>query len=287
MFAAIFFAISPAVAGGCPPEKLASFDITLTPEGKPIVPVVIGGHTISLKLDSGGFDSMLTETTVRTLDLRRSVIANHTFVVGNDKITQYATASDVSFGGRHMATLPFMILPDGHLEAAVGGTLGPNLLRQYGVELDFGGGKVNLFSTKACDGSLAYWTNGPASVVPIAPWRIGPFTTQLKIDGKSFAAIVSTGIEVTSMPFETAQRLGLITDAAKLKPVPGQDGYFTYTFGSLAFENGPVIAKPDIVLIRHDQQGFDEDMVLGVDILRQFHIYIAYGAQKMFMTPAH
>lgn len=283
---AVGLAASSAVAGECPPEKLASFDLSLTPEGKPIVPIQIGDRTVPLKLDSGGLESMLTDEVVRTLNLPRGTITTQWMSVGNDKIDHYTMAHDVTFGGRHMGSLSFLIMPDGHLESGIGGTLGPNLLRQYGVELDFGGGKVNLFSTKACVGSLAYWTQSPASETPISLWRIGPITTKVTVDGKIFTAIVETGSAETLLPLETAQRLGMVTDETKLKPVPGSPGYFTYPFGSLSFENGPSLAGPSVILVRHDTQKFDEEMTLGMDVLRKFHIYIAYGRQVMVMTPA-
>lgn len=112
-------------------------------------------------------------------------------------------------------------------------------------------------------------------------------TTKVAVDGKVFTAIVDTGSSYSSMPLELAQGHGIVTDRTKLKPLPEWgDGYYAYRFNSLSFENGPAVNGIPLMLIRHDQQGFNEDMVLGMDILRQFHIYFAYGRQIMFMTPA-
>lgn len=285
--AAIMAAASSAAAGPCPPEKLASFDLSYTPGGKPVVPIDIGGHRVNLKVDTGGLESMLSDETVRALNLPRGTISNYTLKVGSDPVDQYTTAQNVVFGGRPSATMRFLIMPPGHLEKDVGGTLGPNILRQYGVEFDFGGGKLNLFSTAGCTGSLAYWTHQPHSETPVQLWRVGPVTTKVTIAGRVFTAIVDTGSAYSSMPLESAQRQGIVTDQSKLTPLPNLgDGYYAYRFNSVSFENGPVVTGVPLMLIRHDQQDFNEDMVLGMDILRQFHIYFAYGRQIMFMTPA-
>jgi hypothetical protein len=60
---------------------------------------------------------------------------------------------------------------------------------------------------------------------------------------------------------------------------------YHYPFKSLSFENGPSIANPNVLLVRHDRQPFNEEMELGMDLLRQFHVYISYGG-KMYLTAA-
>lgn len=124
--AAVTFA-SSAAAAPCPPEKLASFDLSYTPSGKPMAPIDIGGHRINLKVETGGLESMLSDEVVRALDLPRGTISNYGLKVGSDPVDQYATAQNVAFGGRPPTTMRFLIMPPVHLEKEVGGTLGPNI----------------------------------------------------------------------------------------------------------------------------------------------------------------
>jgi hypothetical protein len=90
------------------------------------------------------------------------------------------------------------------------------------------------------------------------------------------------------MPLETAEKLfHFDANSPDLKPVPGYSGgYYRYPLKLLSFENGPGVGNPDIILVKHSETGFNEDMVLGLNVLRQFHLYFAYGQQRLFMSAA-
>jgi predicted aspartyl protease len=274
-------------AASCPPEKLASFDLGFTRDGTLFVPIQIAGQTLNMEVDTGGFESMLTESKVRSLNLPMGTISNYKLTIGRDSITHYAAVSDVTFGGRHIPSMTLMVLPDGHLDPQLGGTIGPDLLRQYGVEFDFAQKKLNLFSSKACEGDPVYWTGQPHSSTPISLWHIGPFTTEIDLDGQKFTAIVETGVARSTIALEAAEKIGFTSDSPQLQVIPELgEGFFRYPIRSLTFQDGPAVADPPVVLIRHDKGKFNEQMNLGLDVLRQFHIFISYGRQRMYMTPA-
>jgi predicted aspartyl protease len=275
-----------AEAGPCPPERLASFPLAVTPSGLPYVPVTLGGRTVQLKVDTGGMESTLGESVAREMNMPFGTISNYKLTIGNDAITHYTTAHNVDFGGRTLPSMAFMIMPNGHLEQGIDGTLGPNVLRQYGVEIDSAGGKLNLFSSQGCTGNPAYWTTGQTWTVPIALWRIGLITTNVTIDGKTFTAVVDTAQSETSIALDAAERIGFTEQSPDLKPAEDEgEGIFRYPFKTLSFENGPSVANPKVLLIRHDRMKFNEEMELGMDLLRQFHVYISYGG-KMYLTAA-
>jgi hypothetical protein len=86
------------------------------------------------------------------------------------------------------------------------------------------------------------------------------------------------------MGLRTAQKLfGWNDNFAGLKSVAGNSRLSTYTFKSIAF-NAVSIANPEIVI----QSKADEwpDLILGMDVLRQLHIYIDYSSEKLIVAPA-
>jgi len=275
-------------SAACPPEKFAAFDLGFTSSGTPYVPISIQSHAINMRLDTGGIESSLTAAVASSLNLQRGTISNYRLTIGGDAIDNYAVAHDVDLGGRHIIQKNFMIIPDCHLSEMLGGVLGPDVLRQHDVEFDFAAGKMTLFSSRACAGSMVYWTKEQNFAVPISLWRVGPVTTRVTVDGAELTAVVDTGSGQTSMPLETAEKLfHLDANSPDLKPVPGYSGgYYRYPLKLLSFENGPGVGNPDIILVKHSETGFNEDMVLGLNVLRQFHLYFAYGQQRLFMSAA-
>jgi hypothetical protein len=70
-----------------------------------------------------------------------------------------------------------------------------------------------------------------------------------------------------------------------------QNPSYRYPFKMLALD-GVTISNPDIVLVpdkvsgRHHCRFCGPDLILGMGVLRQLHLYIAYKEKRLYVTAA-
>jgi len=171
------------------------------------------------------------------------------------------------------------------------GTLAPDMLKHYDVDLDFAHGKMNLFSQDHCPGKVLYWTKGDYVVLPMQVAPSSHIRLPVTVDGKTIMAIVDTGAVSSIMSMHAANFLGVSEDSPglKLKTSEGYDRQtriYSYPFKTL--QMGDITVKnPRITVASNEFMGaVGNDMILGMGILRQLHLYIAYKEQKFYITPA-
>jgi hypothetical protein len=94
------------------------------------------------------------------------------------------------------------------------------------------------------------------------------------------------------MTLEHAEDLfGFEGDDPALKPLVAgiaSNGHeYRYAFKTLSF-GGVSVSNPDLVLVPRDEGriGGPPTIILGMGILRQLHMYIAYAERKLYVTSA-
>ena len=179
----------------------------------------------------------------------------------------------------------------------------------YDVDVDFGNDKLNFFSQDHCPGGVLYWAAPAVAVLPISV-RQGHMTVPVTLDGHEVTAIIDTGAGSTTLRMDIAQRSFDLAMATKDTPeagiLNGDEGLKTYThifktltFGDITVTNPHVSIIPDAVnrngdsaeqtgnrarLVKDDIVG--PPMLIGMNVLRQLHIYMAFGERKMYISPA-
>jgi hypothetical protein len=201
-----------------------------------------------------------------------------------------------------------------------GGLIGGDMLKRYDVEFNFVTRKVNFFSPDHCEGKVIYW---PATAFVVVPFSMAPpphgnpatwapsaeYDSQIYVpvtlDGKSFQAMIDTGAPNTTMSAATAERAFGITARSpgavpSSNPDQGTFGYVFHnlSFGGIAASNPHIMIFPDVVgkndpdntaitgsMIMRNDDGMQEDLIIGMDVLAKLHLYIAYGEKKLYITP--
>ncbi len=187
----------------------------------------------------------------------------------------YATSDNFSVGELRIKGLPMYI--EARLLADADGTFASDMLRGYDVDIDFAHGSLSLISQDHCPGQVVYWTTTGSIAIPIDVARNGHVRFPVEIDGKSIMATLDTGSAISLISMRAAAELGIDPKAQELTLIGGSGQYqiFAYPFRSLDFGRVSV-RNPHIAIASNSFiEGLGGDLVLGIEALRQMHLYIA------------
>lgn len=252
------------------------------------MPVSIDGTSVNMLLDTGGFYTVLDRKTADRMHLvvRAVPYAGIRFFDG--------TTSNLSAkpGTMLIGNVPFRdhaIYVANFENPLFDGILGAEILSVFDVDLDFAGGKVNLFAQGHCPGKIAYWTHGATPAAIDFEMKGNHIALEAEINGKTVKAVLDSGASTTVMKLETAADI-LHMDADQLRRMRNE-GKAQKLFETLTFQN-IAISQPAIHLISKDESKlFDggsqvPQIIIGMGVLRQLHLYIAYKEKKLYVTPA-
>jgi predicted aspartyl protease len=276
-----------------------------------LVPVELNGQKVKMLLDTGGYFSEVTNKAVKDLQLPTRHSRLYLIGVSADQTNIVARASSFNLGRLHADAIDFMVRDDAQMEKAeVAGIIAPNLLTRYDLDLDFTNHKFNLISPDHCRGKVIYW---PAVAVAAVPIRISSekhIILPVTLDGVRMNAMLDTGASDTTLNLNEAKGSFDLKPGSANTPangtMPGRPDLETYhhrfhklDFGGVAAGNLDVDIIPDLTRnwLRHspgvgsrlsmdsEPQGLP-DLLLGMDVLRHLHIYIAYKERMLYITPA-
>jgi len=293
----IWLALSPPLAQAeeaapaCKLKIVASLEMQTNPDGRVTIPVQIEGHDYRLMVDTGGYINTVSPRVVKREKYHPMRSAGTTLRgMGTRQLADYVTAKDFAIGRSHGKNFIFFV--DQLDSLLVDGTLAPEILAAYDVDLDFAHGKLNLISPDHCPGQVVYWTQTPAAVVPIEIRDATHIRIPVMIDGKQINALLDTGALTSLITMRAASRHLDIDEknpGLKLRgniPVNGMTGpVFNYPFQTLGF-GGVTVNHPHVEMVADKVWSDRDDLLLGIGILRQLHLYIAYKEKKMYITPA-
>jgi predicted aspartyl protease len=307
--------VGPALAeDDCRPLTLITSVDLVRREGDPhvFVPVTINAQPRLMLLDTGGWSSEVTSQAAADLGLPYVTIRYSEVNLAGEESHQAASVSSFTIGQLTTKSVEFVVAPEKYLfhdEPQYAGILAPNILKNYDVDIDFGGNKLNLLSPDHCEGKVIYWPASVVAVVPIRVLRSGHILVSVKLDGKDVSAILDTGAYTTTlmMPFAESDfglKMGS-ADTPKAAEMPDRPGtpiyehkFASLNFGGVTVNNLSVAILPDFLRSKASGPQLGSrlgsssapeqvpDMLIGMNVLRHLHVYIAYREQKLYITPA-
>ena len=294
MAAAMFLIAAPPVLADdkCALQPVASLDMTVDSTGRISVPMSFAGKTENMLIDTGSTISLLTADTAKSLGLEMKDVHSRILFqfFGGAVVTQYVTALDIALGQMVSRAMDFAIFPEGS-SPDTNGILGENILSSYDLDLDFANSKLNLFSTDHCPGQVVYWTSTPVAVVPFSRDRGDHILFDATLDGKNIQALVDTGAYRSVANWETVgDAFGLTeTSSGVTREGEGDHAVYTYPFKTFTF-GGVTVNNPDITMAPRTVSRIRSSMlppvILGINVLRRLHIYVAAKEGKLYITPA-
>jgi len=318
IFASSFFASAAfgtvAQAADCKPLQIVNtIKMESINDGKKLlVPVTINGTPQKFILDTGGYTSQISHKAAMALGLHEEETDNALFDLYGNSSRAGVRVESFGLGQLNGHKVTLHVSPITQLDEAGGATglLSTDLFLLYDIDLDFGAGRLNYFSQDHCDGRVAYWPERPVAIVPfiLDGWHI---SLPVTIDGHEVKAVIDTGADETVMPDTVAKgKFGLVPgsddtpliDASKSDP---QLKYYSHKFQNLGFE-GLAVSNPNIIVMTNRmgagttpfKSSFrgvlndpfnrvqPDELIIGMNVLKHLHVYIAYKEKKLYISPA-
>lgn len=298
-------AAGPALAADCALKLVASYDMVADAGSMIVISVNIAGAPRYTTIDTGSFANWVTESFVKEAKLeRRSIRQDFQIYGAEERVTDLVTVPSVDIGQVHQGASKFMILPNSE-KANLAAAFGSSALEQFDVEFDFAAKKVNFFSQDHCEGQVVYWTKAYTAI----PFKMVDDRMQITmtLDGHDFDTLLDTGTTYTYVNQRVALGVfGYDEHSPNVKQVTLAGGYKPYaaTFQSLSI-GGVTFPKPSILLHADNERGMAREdvpvkdqnqagdflphfphILLGLDALRQLHLYIAFKEHKVYVTAA-
>ncbi|MGH6872648.1 MAG: hypothetical protein ACREHE_14195 [Rhizomicrobium sp.] len=271
---------TPALPAPCAPlTRVASLDMTMLPDGRITVPVVIAGKSRPMLLDIEHQNSSVTPALAAELHLAPQDIPDNKIVVyAGNAVTQTVLVPSVAFGGASGGAMEFFLLESGKwrdenvaapvsmdvfravdgTDPDIAGVIGADLLGNFDIELDFRSRKVNLFAQDHCQGAGVTWADS-AAAVPFTVNKLGLIKIPAQLDGHDvILGLTTLGVHARMLLVDAERKLDVDDTSPSLVPI-GWHGkevsVYRDTFQSLTF-GGIAIVHPQVDLIaeinRHD-----------------------------------
>ena len=214
-----------------------------------------------------------------------------------------------------------VVVPDPDTaQAPFDGILGNNVMWRYDIDLDFAHQKLNFFTPEQCEGAGIYWSPGTITSVPIMAYtgmeyadrsplpRMGEAYVPVTLDGHVIVALLDTRADRTFLNPDVADRLfGLKADSLEAGSVndggtlikAGMHTFSRLSLGGLTAGNPRIAIPLDTMTERNksfhasrtarDTFSLHEiipDMVIGMDLLKHSHLYVAYQSDRVYVSAA-
>jgi hypothetical protein len=210
----------------------------------------------------------------------------------------WADARPFTLGSMRTDHLQFVVtdLP----QPGSGGILGAGFFQKYDIDLNFPAHRFNMFAPDHCKGQVLYWRAPGAAKLPFR-YQDGRIIVRVTVDGREMDAAIDTGSPRSEMQFDDADSL-FYRGTNYPGVVLGSDGLNTYNFTNLSFGN-VLIYHPHLVLTHSvqfrgissgpqtgtllrnvDQGATHPTLVIGTDLLKLLHLYIAFNERVVYVT---
>jgi len=293
VFAALLTLSSALAEQDCRLTLATSLPTTIK-ENAIFVDGAIGEHPIKLVVDTGAQTSVLRHDLADQLGIKYDILKSYQYasIFGGVGMHHFAKIKGFTLGTLKADGVAVLLMPDNTKHSrAWDGLLGENILSVYDVDFDFAKAKMNLFLPHPCPGKVVYWTQDDDAVAKV-PMEFGGDHIRLPImlDGQKINAILDTGASDTVLDQETFMPLfGLTPQSPGVISVttPGEAlPRYSYTFKTLNFD-GVTVQNPKVWFISQKySKDPDYKMLLGMNVIRQLHMFISYKEKMLYITSA-
>ena len=294
--------------GACArPDLISSVPLESIPGSDLLtVSTMIDGSPEKLLLGIGDLSTQLWNAQAAKLDL--AILSRGRFMDAGGRFSEGAARiGTFDFGNMQTGGFDIAVRPDPDFaQAGFDGLLGTNMMQRYDIDLDFARGRLNYFAPEQCQGAGVYWSP-TATSVPFES-HSGIVYVPVTLDGHRIVALLDTSADRTILNPQLASRMfGLEAGSLQAASVTnggavikaGMHTFSSLTLGGLTFNN-PQIAIPFDILSqnthefhaskilrdRYNLSEFLPPMIIGMDVLKQSHLYISFENHRIYVSAA-
>ena len=299
-------AANNAMAADCaPPTLVNSLPMEQMPGSDTMaIAVTIEGHPAKLMIGIAD-GSQLWNAQAKTLGL--AVLEGRRMMDGGGRFSEdVARVGSLTLGSMETGNFVTQIGADPDFVGA-DGELGTDMMMRYDIDLDFGHQRMNYFAPEQCEGAGIYWAPGKVTAVKMEAYANVVFVP-VNLDGHTIIAALDTTADKTFLNPRLANRLfGLEPESLEPGSVrnsgallrAGIKRFSSLTFAGLTFNN-PQIAIPFDIQSQSTREfhasrtardsfhlsEFLPDMIIGMDVLKQTHLYNSFRDQRIYVSAA-
>ena len=300
-------AAPPSVAAECRLKEVTAIPASFNARGRIVLDAAIDGDPVKLVLDTGSVFDILGESYVRRRGMPIIETRELGFGLSGKELRRVTRISQLNLGNLVARDPIFLVgeVGDDGATAHPVGLFGTEYLAKFDVELDPAAGQVKLFSPDHCPGDGVYWAKEYFRL-PVHLTRYYRLEAQIEVDGKELKALIDTGAQTTTMRLAAAQDLfGIGLDSAGAAPpgkIHGADGvkldaiphiFHSLSFGGITLNDTKMIVADidqgkgtNILGTRIEGNHAQPDVLIGMSLLRQLHLFIAYSEPAIYFTIA-
>ena len=227
-----------------------------------------------------------------------------------DEVRERVRIGAFTLGGATAHNMQFLVAGDDEIakSAPYDGILTNDIFHQYDAEVSFVGHQINFLTPTHCTDpdQVVFWSHYEIGVIPITIVD-GKIQVPVSIDGHPVEAVIDTASPQSVMRRDIAElTLGYKPGTPGMMPKDGMaDGQgqpvYGHTFSQISFAGGvtavnvPALIQTNSMLHASDREitlgsralSTEEripDFTLGMDVLRQLHLYFVFGQKKLYVT---
>jgi Aspartyl protease len=274
--------------------------------GSDLIPVSINGVTKNFIFDTGGYYTQISRPVVTELKLPVMQGRIQMFDVAGNISRDEASVKTFQIGHMRGTDQQFPVLPT---PLPIDGVLALDHFISLDMDVDFGTDTLNFFTRDHCAGAIQYWSGPPPAVMGITMDGFH-MIVPVMLDGHPERALIDTGAGYTLIEQDEEERVFGLTLGDADTPVKGvlngdatlktySHRFKTLSFGDVTVSNPLVAIVPNAVGRNADKAQLvgdrtksekdllqKQDMIIGMDVLRKLHLYIAFGERNMYVAPA-
>jgi predicted aspartyl protease len=291
---ALVLTVGRAVAdptGGCGAVRLGATTVA-TLRNAPIVTLFANGRPVTLLLDTGAETTVLTPAAAGRIGAQRPLVEfqRQLHSLAGSLETSEVELRSFTVGGVAISWRRVRVAPVNMPAIFAGpldGVVGADALSSFDVDLDLPHYRMILYHRQTCPDAKPAWA-GPYTSVTAGRSKGDHLFFPVQLDGRRIDAFVDTGAQWTVLSTRVALALG-VSEAALAHDPPlttrgaaaEQLSAHLHRFSQLQI-GGAVVPNPEVIVA--DVRLNDADLVLGIDFLRSWRIWLSYGSQHIFLS---
>jgi predicted aspartyl protease len=253
-----------------------------------MVAAAVNGHPLNFMVDTGGVFSAISKQAAQAIGLNPSRLGPNVEMkdISGTEMSSFALIDNITFSHFKAGGIRLMV---GSLPPGQDGVLAPDLLRNFDIELDFAGQKMNLFKQPRCDDHVVYWTDDFVKL-PLTITQQGHIRIPVMINGAEQKATLDTGSGFTLLGSEYANKLGAVAsaDGKEMTIIGGGGGREAGTrvtldsliIGKFRWLGSQALAVPADAAWRSD----GSQLLIGLDIMHDMHLFIDYKGGQIYAS---